>query len=136
MLIGGFSQQRLVAGVATAQCIAADALQVEVDFTANQAVQPKTVDCEAMAEQLHVAFGVGASQVDQRPAQCAAQVEVPALRKGSSLRGGFAALNRALLVRLDIEAGMGLQGRQIGEVEALPHLALPKPVEAFNWILK
>jgi hypothetical protein len=94
MLVSGFGEQRLVGGIATAQPITSNALQVEMDFTTYQTVQPKTVNCEAMAKQVHVAFRIGASQINQCPTEVSSQVEVPSLRKGSALRGSFPALGR------------------------------------------
>src|SRR3954469_7839327 len=61
---------------------------------------------------------------------------MPVLRKASARWSGFATANGALAMGSNIEPRMRLQARQVDEIEALPHLALPKRVEALNEVLK
>ena len=52
----GYSQERLVVGVAAAHGVEADALMGEVHFAAHQAMDPVFSGNEGLAQQMHVAL--------------------------------------------------------------------------------
>ena len=63
------SKQRLLGGDTAPQGKAADAMMIEVDFTAHQAMKPVSAHGKLLAEQIDVAGLTGAANEDDVPSQ-------------------------------------------------------------------
>ncbi|OGA35847.1 MAG: hypothetical protein A3F75_07970 [Betaproteobacteria bacterium RIFCSPLOWO2_12_FULL_64_23] len=130
------TQQRMVVWVTAAQRVETDALMSEVDFTAHESMRPIWIDREGSAEQIDVAVLRAAAQEDHSAFERGAEVELEAFGEAAPLGCEFSAGGGLGAIDCDITGGDARQGFDIGEVVALPDLALPQPIEAFDGILE
>ena len=82
-------QQRLISGRTAPQCKAADAMMIEIDFTAHQAMKPVGAHGKALAEQMHLAGFVSAANEDHESAQRCVQIEPEVLGHWATWRSCF-----------------------------------------------
>lgn len=130
------TQQRMVVWVTSAQRVETDALMSEVHFAAHESMWPIAIDREGSAEQLDVAVFAAAAQEDHGSLERAAEVELEAFGEAAPLGCEFSAGGGLGAIGCDIAGGDARQGFDIGEVVALPDLALPQRIEAFDGILE
>src|SRR3972149_4118124 len=82
------SKQRLLGGSATPQSKAADAMIIEVDFAAHQAMRPLGAYSKVLAEQVRLSGFTGAADEDHPPLERCVQVKLEVLRQRQGRRGG------------------------------------------------
>jgi len=131
-----FTQQRMVVWITSTQCVKADALMSEVRFAAHQSMRPMWIDREGSSEQIDVTVLTAAAQEDHGAFERPAEVELEAFGEAAPLGCEFSAGGGLGAIGCDITGGDARQGFDIGEVVALPDLALPQPIEAFDGILE
>jgi hypothetical protein len=129
-------QQRMVVRVTSAQRVKADALMSEVHFAAHESMRPMWIDREGSAEQIDVAVLTAAAQEDQGAFERGAEVEREAFGEAAPFGREFSPSGGLGAVGCDITGGDAPQGFDIGDVVALPDLALPQRIEAFDGILE
>ena len=130
------AKKRMAIGVASTQSVETDALMYEVNFAAHQSMHPTAIDREDFAEQMDAAVIVGPADKDHRTLEWGAEVEREAPRKASPVGRGFSPGSGFAAIGRNVALGNGRQARDIGKVVALPDLALPKSVEAFDRVLE
>src|ERR1035437_6324650 len=130
------TQQRMVVWVTPAQRVETDALMSEVDFAAHESMWPIAIDREGSAEEIDVAVLTAAAQKDHSAFERGAEVELEAFGEAAPLGCEFSPGGGLGAIGCDITGGDARHGFDIGEVVALPDLALPQPIEAFDGILE
>ena len=126
------AEQQMVLGIAPAEAVECDAVGVQIDLGAHDPVQPIGRRDEGAAEDKDAALGIAAAQEDDLARGGALQVEPP-VRRDRRARGRLLdALGQLRPARRDEASGLLAHLRQRLEGEALPDLALPQPVEAFD----
>ena len=83
------SKQRLLGGSATPQSKAADAMIIEVDFAAHQAMRPLGAYSKVLAEQVQLSGFTGAADEDHPPLERCVQVKLEVLRQRQARRCCF-----------------------------------------------
>src|ERR1035437_3552238 len=130
------TQQRMVVWVTPAQHVETDALMSEVHFASHESMWPIAIDKEGSAEEIDVAFFTAAAQEDHGAFERGAEVELEAFGEAAPLGCEFSPGGGLGAIGCDITGGDARHGFDIGEVVALPDLALPQPIEAFDGILE
>ena len=130
------TQQRMIVWVTAAQRVETDALMSEVDFAAHESMWPVAIDREGSAEEIDVTVLTAAAQKDHSAFERGAEVELEAFGEAAPLGCEFSAGGGLGAIGCDITGGDARHGFDIGEVVALPDLALPQPIEAFDGILE
>jgi len=130
------AKQWRVMWVATAHGVEADALMGEVHLAAHQAMNPVFSDREGLGEQRHVALVVASTQVDHRSLERGVEVELEPFGESAAVGGGFSSSGRFDAVSGDVASGNGHQACEVGAMVALPDVALPEGVEAFDGVLE
>jgi len=130
------TQQQMVVRVTPAQRVETDALMSEVYFAAHESMRPMWIDREGSAEQIDVTVLTAAAQEDHGAFERGAEVELEAFGEAAPLGCEFSAGGGLGAIGCDITGGDAGQGFDIGKVVALPDLALPQPIEAFDGILE
>jgi len=130
------TQQRMVVWVTSAQRVETDALMSEVHVAAHESMWPIAIDMEESAEQIDIAVLTAAAQEDHGAFERGAEVELEAFGEAAPFGCEFSAGGGLGAIGCDITGGDARQGFDIGEVVALPDLALPQPIEAFDGILE
>src|SRR3990172_7851489 len=108
----------------------------EVNLAANEPMRPMLIDMEGSAEQMNAGIVIAAAHEDQGALEGGAEVELEALGEAAPLGGGLSSASSFGAIGGDVTRGDGHQGCYIGAAVALPDLALPQGVEAFNGILE
>jgi hypothetical protein len=135
-MVGQIGQQGLAIGIAPAQCVEADLPVDKVDLAAHQSVAPMVANQEGSAEQMNVPVIVAAAHENHSPLERGIKVEFEASGKRTATWGALSPQGGLGAVSGDIPLGDGHKAFDIGAVVALPHLALPKGVKAFNGVLE
>ena len=135
-MIRQLAKQRLIGGLAPAQCEEAYMVMRKIDLTAQQPMSPMCSHRKASAEQRCAAVLIGAADKDHSAVERGMQVELEVFGKGSSLRRAFAASGGFAAVGTDIALRDSGEGGHIGAVMTLPNFALPKRIESFDSVLK
>ena len=130
------TQERMVVWVTSAQRVETDALMSEVHFAAHESMRPIAIDREGSAEQIDVAVLTTAAQEDHGAFERGAEVELEAFGEAAPLGCEFSTGGGLGAIGCDITGGDARHGFDIGEVVALPDLALPQSIEAFDGILE
>ena len=130
------TQQRVVVWITSAQRVETDALMSEVDFAAHESMRPIWINREGSAEQIDVAALIAAAQEDHGALERGAQVELEAFGKEAPFGCEFSPGGSLGAIGCDITGGNSRQGFAIAKVVALPDLALPQRIEAFDGILE
>ena len=94
------------------------------------------IDMEGPAEQMNAAVVIAAAHVDHGALERGAEVKLEAFGDAAPFGGEFSPSGGLGAIGCDITGGDARQGFDIVEVVALPDLALPQRVEAFDGILK
>src|SRR5208283_1454076 len=131
-----FSQEALGVWFAAAQRVEMDTVGVEVDFRADQSMQPIWIDCERMSKYVDSAIVVGAPQEEDLSMGMCLQIELPTFGKAPSPRRRFDALCMALAMRGDVTCRSALQPPKRAMPKPSPNLRLPRVVEALDTRLK
>src|SRR5437763_378391 len=84
-----FTDLRLTGWVLASQGEEADLVLIQIHFTTNQAVGPDLTEEPVLAQQAHRAVAVASPQVDQPASRPLLQVELPAHREGTTIRGSL-----------------------------------------------
>ena len=134
MIFNG-SKQGLLGRSAAPQGKGTDAMLIEVDLAARQAVRPVGAHGEALAEQVGVASLTGATDEDHLPGERCVQVQLEVLGHRPARWSGFGGRVRAGAVGGDVAIRAVLQFGDTGHTVALPDLGLPQAVEAFDGVL-
>lgn len=127
-----FVEQRLIVGCSSSQSEELDALQIQVDFRADQSMDPVVVHEESVSQDFQRAVAVGASEKDDFPRGLGLQVQTPVVRDWSSGRSRLDADGAAFSGSGDVSPGALLEVVQTGVLEPIPDLGLPASVEAFD----
>lgn len=130
------TQQRMVVWITSTQRVETDALMSEVHFAAHESMWPIAIDREGSAEEIDVAVLSAAAQKDHSAFERGAEVELEAFGEAAPLGCEFSAGGGLGAIGCDIACRDARQGFDIGEVVALPDLALPQSIEAFDGILE
>src|SRR3972149_5564591 len=108
----------------------------EVHFAAHESMWPIAIDKEGSAEQFDIAFFTAAAQEDHGAFERSAEVKLEAFGEAAPLGCEFSPGGGLGAIGCDITGGDARQGFGIEDVMALPDLALPQRVEAFDGILE
>src|SRR3954447_19606491 len=84
-----FQDLRLTGRLLASQGEEADLIAIQIDFTTDQAVGPDQAQRPGLPQQVDLAAGAAAPQVDQATSRPFLQVELPVGREGATLRGGL-----------------------------------------------
>ena len=130
------TQQRVVAWITSAQRVETDALMSEVHFAAHESMWPMWIDREGSAQQIGVAGCTAATQEDHGAVERGPKVEHETFGEAAPVGCKFPSGGSLGAIGCDIKGGDTRQGLDIGETVALPDLALPQRIEAFDGILE
>ena len=92
-------QEEVVVRVFSSEGIKPDLAFGQVDFGADQAVEPDGTDVQGMSQQRDLSFAVGFSDIDHRAFQRLLQVQSPLGREGSACGSVFDAYRVASPMR-------------------------------------
>ena len=134
--IGDCGEEGLVVGVTPAQRVEGGMMFGQIDFTADQAMNPDLGNRPVTSQQLDAARNIGAPQKDHAPTWMRLGIERPADRKRLPWRRVLAAQGATLPMMDDIPTGALLQRLQTGVTPAPPDLALPQAIEVLDQVLK
>src|SRR5271167_3281326 len=127
-----FQDLRLTGRLFPSEGEEADLILVQIHFTADQAVGPHLAEGPCLPQQCHLADAVTSPQVDQPASRPLFQLELPALRKGPTIRGGLDPRCPLLPQGSDVLLGMSQQLREVAMLETRPDLGLPPAVVALD----
>jgi len=130
------TQQRMVGWVTSAQRVEADALMSEVHFAAHESMGPMWIDREGSAEQIDVAVCTAAAQENHGAFERGSEIKRETFREAAPSGCEFSPGGGLDSIGCDITGGDTRQGLGIGEMVALPDLALPQRIKAFDGILE
>src|SRR5258708_16170495 len=108
----------------------------EVNLAANEPMRPMVIDLEGSAEQMNAALVIAAAHEDQGALEWGAEVELEALGEAAPLGGGFQTGSSLGAMGQDVTRGDGPQGSHIRPPVALPDLALPQGLQAFDGLFE
>src|SRR5688572_8082612 len=128
-------EQRLLGRITPPQREASDALMIEIDFTAHQAMRPGAAYLKALPEHVDVAGGVGASDEYHAPSQGLVRIDLEALGHRLPGRRGLSKGLGARAVCADITPRAGFELSKVLHVVAPPDFGLPQSVEALDDVL-
>jgi hypothetical protein len=97
-------------------------------------MRPVFGDVEGLCEQRHITMVVASAQVDHRSRVWGVEVELEPSGEWAAVGSGFSSGGRFAAVSGDVTCGDGHQTGEVGAMVALPYLALPEGVEAFNGV--
>src|SRR4051794_24605428 len=117
-----FQDLRLALRVLAPQGEEADLVRVQIDLTTNQAVGPDLAQRPGLPQHGDLALGVASPQVDQPARGPLLQLELPAAREGTPVRGGLGPGRPLLEQGSDVPLGMPLQVFQVLVLKAGPDL--------------
>src|SRR5688572_11261528 len=129
-------EQGLISRRSAPQCVEADVLSVQIDFTAHEPMQPVIGHWEVLAQQVSASPIIGAAHEDQSPGQRCIHIEGEARRESAAWWSPIVARDAARAVRVDVTCADGLQLHELFESMALPDLGLPQPIEGLDHVLK
>src|SRR5689334_3872565 len=125
-------EERLPTGLASAECVKANALCVQVKLGAHEAVLPGGVDFETSAQERNSPEFICAAEIHDATAQWSLEIQLPSGGKWPPWRRAGKACGPTKAVRLDVGGGALLQLSQRRVLEARPYLGLPSAVVALN----
>jgi hypothetical protein len=89
-------QERLIRGLAASQGGEAECVVVQIDFRADETMQPMLIDVERMTEKAGPTLVVGSSQEDNHSVERLLQIQMPMFGKDAATWRGFDAGAAAL----------------------------------------
>src|SRR3990170_1604474 len=131
-----FCEERLIVGFSSSQGVEADAVELKIDFGADQAVWPVPLHGERVSQQRDLSLVVASSQVDDGSAGGFLEVKSPAVGKGPAFGSCVLTCRVASSAGRDELVGLHLEGLSGVEMETVPDLGLPASVVAFDAGLK
>src|SRR5437588_3773573 len=93
--MGAFAKQWLHRGFATAQCVETDAVNLQIDLGANQAVRPQRVNRRSATQQAGCSLLVSAARIDDPALWRRRKIRTPADGKGPARGRSVDALGRS-----------------------------------------
>jgi hypothetical protein len=130
------TQQAMVVWLTSAQRAKTDALMSEVYFAAYESMRPMSIDEERPAKQIDVAIRRAAAQKDHGAFKRGSKVEREVFGEAALVGCKFSSGGGLCAIGYDIMGGEVCEGFDTGEAVALPDLALPQRIEAFDGILE
>jgi hypothetical protein len=131
-LVRELCEERLEGGLATPEGVEAEGFGVEIDFAANEAVNPQRVDGEEMPKQPDATEVVGPSKEDDSASRRSLKILLPGVRERSSRGSGEDTFGSASAGGGDELGGLILERLKGVEVKSAPDLGLPTAVVAFD----